>query len=150
MRFATCAPFFTLTMLVSLPTHLAGCSSAASTPSKPAPTVPDASVYVPPPATSQRGPITVIVKGHGEVISDDGSFACGENGGLDGGTCQPPHVGVTFYATPLPYWVFDHWEPRETGLSEDSSYKYDSWTVDPLTAVFVPGWSPEGGAGGGD
>jgi len=44
-------------------------------------------------------------------------------------------AAVTLYAAAYLPWAFDHWEP---GMSTDSSYQLESWTVDPLTAVFVP------------
>jgi hypothetical protein len=113
---------------------IVGCSDGVGEPSPAKYTPPDAAVTVPP-LPPARAPITVIVKGHGHVVADDGSFDCGESGGLDGGTCQPPHWGVTLYAAAYLPWAFDHWEP---GMSTDSSYQLESWTVDPLTAVFVP------------
>jgi hypothetical protein len=130
MRFATVVCSVTIIMLVG---NVAACSDDGSEPSRKIASPPDAAVNVPP-VPPARLPITVVVKGHGHVAASDGSFDCGESGGLDGGTCHPPHYGVTLYAAAYLPWAFDHWEPS---LSTDSSFQLESWTADPLTAVFV-------------
>ena len=128
------------------------CSDGVSEPAPAKYIPPDAAVTVPP-LPPARGPITVIVKGHGHVAASDGSFDCGESGGLDGGTCQPPLWNVTLYAAAYLPWEFDHWEPSG---STNSSFTLEEWAPDPLTAVFVPipldgGWgSPMPADGGGD
>ena len=112
----------------------AACSDGGgATPAKLTPP-PDAAVTVPP-ETPARSPITVVVKGHGHVAAIDGSLDCGESGGLDGGSCKATHYGTTLYAAAYLPWAFDHWEPS---LSVNPSLQIESWTSDPVTAVFVP------------
>jgi hypothetical protein len=131
MRFAPSVSVFMFA--TSLGTTVA-CSDGVSEPSPAKYTPPDAAVTVPP-LPPARAPITVIVKGHGHVVADDGSFDCEESGEPDGGTCHPAHGGVLLYAAAYLPWAFDHWEPS---FSTDSSFQLESWTADPLTAVFVP------------
>ena len=138
MRFALRA---SLATLMTLMTTLAACSDGSDQPAPAKYTAPDSSIPIPP-LPDARAPISLIVKGHGHVATVDGTVDCGESGALDGGTCSPPDYQVVLYAAPYYGWGFDHWEP---GGSTVANYMVQSWSPDPITAVFTP-LLPEAGA----
>jgi hypothetical protein len=140
MRQTTRLTLGTTLSMLALGFFVGACSSDDSGSSSPPKETPrDASVTVPP-ETPARKPITVIIKGHGRVTSIDGDFTCDENGAPDGGACHPPHFGGTLYADTDRPWAFHHWEPSG---DVDTSVELESWTPDPLTAVFTQ--LPDGG-----